>query len=29
MVARKSTPAFTKDGDGYVGTLTLGIINSV
>ena len=25
----KSTPAFTKDGDGYVGTLTLGIINSV
>ena len=24
-----STPAFTKDGDGYVGTLTLGIINSV
>ena len=25
----QSTPAFTKDGDGYVGTLTLGIINSV
>ena len=25
----QSTPAVTKDGDGYVGTLTLGIINSV
>jgi protocatechuate 3,4-dioxygenase beta subunit len=25
----QSTPAFTKDGDGYVGTLTVGIRNSV
>jgi protocatechuate 3,4-dioxygenase beta subunit len=25
----QATPTFTKDGDGYVGTLTLGIVNSV